>query len=95
MLDPELSELLRTEVPHRATGRQDLAGRLAGALRVVIAPRSAELKITGDLEKILFVITHMIDALSHAAVLSRPRCLSLAAAKAETVQAIMAYLRVC
>jgi hypothetical protein len=87
------SDLLLREVPHRADGGQDLAGRLAGALRAVIASRSTELKISGDLEKVLFVISHLIDALSHAAALSRPRRLSLAAAKAETVQAIMAYLR--
>jgi hypothetical protein len=31
-----------------------------------------ELKIPSDLERVLFVITHMMDALSHGAVLRPP-----------------------
>jgi AcrR family transcriptional regulator len=91
--DPELYELLATEVPHRAQGSRDLAGRLSGALRLAIASRSSKFKNATALEKILFVVTHIIDALAHAAVLSRPSSLSLGAAKEESVRAIMAYLR--
>jgi AcrR family transcriptional regulator len=91
--DPELYELLSTEVPHRAQGSHDLAGRLSGALRLAIASRSSKFRNAAAVEKMLFVVTHMIDALAHAAVLSRPSSLSLAAAKEESVRAIMAYLR--
>jgi AcrR family transcriptional regulator len=91
--DPELYQLLSTEVPHRAHGSRDLAGRLNGALRLAIASRSPQLRNSEPLEKVLFVVSHMIDALAHAAVLSRPPRLSLAVAKEESVRAIMAYLQ--
>lgn len=91
--DPELYQLLATEVPHRPHGGRDLADSLKGALRLAIASRSPNLRNPDVLEKVLFVVSHMIDAFAHAAVLDRPQRLSLAAAKAEAVQAMMAYLR--
>jgi hypothetical protein len=42
---------------------------------------------------VVFVVTHMVDALSHGAVLRQPVSLSLPAAKEEIVRAVMAYLR--
>jgi hypothetical protein len=51
-----------------------------------------ELKKGRDLEKVVFVVTHMIEALSHGAVLRRPRGLSLEEAKAEITRAALAYL---
>jgi AcrR family transcriptional regulator len=91
--DPELYELLQTETPHRATGARNLAERLSGVLRLAIASRVPELRTTGNFDLLLFVTTNMIDALSHAAVLRRPKHLSLPAAKEETVRAIVTYLR--
>jgi len=38
------------------------------------------------------VVTHMIEALCHGAVLRRPPGLSLADAKAEITRAVLAYL---
>jgi hypothetical protein len=64
-----------------------------GALRLVISSRMGELKIPRDLERVLFVVAHMVDALSHGAVLRRPPQMSLAEAKEEAVRAILAYLR--
>jgi hypothetical protein len=86
--DPALHELLR-EVPHDE-GARDLPTRLRGALRLAISSRS---RAPRDLERSLFVLTHMIDALSHAAVHKRPPKLSLAAAKEEAVRAVLAYVR--
>jgi AcrR family transcriptional regulator len=91
--DPELYELLHAEVPHRADGARHLAARLHGALRLAISSRATEFRIPRDLETALFVITHMIDALAHAAVLQRPKQVSLAAAKEAAVRATLAYLR--
>jgi AcrR family transcriptional regulator len=91
--DPELYELLSTEVPHRAQRGRDLAGRLNGALRLAIASRAPKFGNNATLERVLFIVSNMMDALAHAAVLSRPPRLSLAAAKEESVRAIMAYLR--
>jgi hypothetical protein len=46
-----------------------------------------------DLDKLVFVVTHMVESLCHGAALRRPPGLSLADAKEETFRAIMAYLR--
>jgi AcrR family transcriptional regulator len=90
--DPELYELLSSEVPHRAEGTRDFAVRLHAAFRLAIAARADELKTRCDLDTVVFVVTHMVDALSHGAVLRRPARLSLAAAKEEAVRAVLAYL---
>jgi AcrR family transcriptional regulator len=90
--DPRLYELLSAEVPHRAGGTQDFSVRLRGAFLLALSSRSTELKKGRDLEKVVFVVTHMIEALSHGAVLRRPPGLSLADAKAEITRAVLAYL---
>jgi hypothetical protein len=51
------------------------------------------LKKRRDLDKVVFVVTHMVEALSHGAVLRRPAGMSLKDAKEEVVRAILAYLR--
>jgi hypothetical protein len=91
--DPQLYELLMTEVPHRAEGTRDFAVRLHGAFRLAISSRARELKTRRDLDKVVFVVTHMVESLSHGAVLQRPPSLPLAAAKEEAVRAVLAYLR--
>ncbi len=90
--DPKLYELLSTEVPHRAGGTEDFSVRLRGVFLLAISSRSRELKKGRDLERVVFVVTHMIEALSHGAVLRRPPGLSLADAKAEITRAVLAYL---
>jgi AcrR family transcriptional regulator len=92
--DPELYGLLFAEVPHRADGTQEFAVRLHGMFRLAIAARAHEVEIKKrrDLDKVVFIVTHMVDALSHGAVLRRPPGLSLAEAKEEAVKAILAYL---
>ena len=90
--DPELYELLATEVPHRADGTRDFALRLHGAFRLALASRAHELKRGRNLDKLVFVVTNMVDSLSHAALFRRPPRLSLPAAKAEVVRAVQAYL---
>jgi len=91
--DPELHELLLTEVPHRADGTREFAVRLHGAFRLAIGSKAHELEKGRDLDKVVFVVTHMVEALSHGAVLRRPPGLSLADAKEEAVRAVLAYLR--
>jgi AcrR family transcriptional regulator len=90
--DAELYELLTTEVPHRAGGAREFALRLHGAFLLAISSGVPELKKRGELDKVVFVVTHMVEALSHGAVLRRPPNLSLADAKAEAVRAVLAYL---
>jgi len=90
--DPEVYQLMMTLVPHGVDGTPDFPVRLHNAFRLAIAPRAKGLKRRKDLDKIVFVVTNMVDALSHGAVLRRPEGLSLAAAKEEAVRAVLAYL---
>jgi AcrR family transcriptional regulator len=93
--DPELFELLATEVPHRADGTRHFAVRLHGAFRLAIASRTEEFPHRikgGSLDKMAFVVTHMFESLAHGALFRRPPGLSLAEAKVEIVRAILAYL---
>ena len=91
--DPELSDLLQAEVPHRAGGTPALPVRLYKPIRKLLASRSKELSPSSNLDMQAFFLSNMIDSFSHAIVLRRPAGLSLATAKAETLQAILAYLK--
>jgi AcrR family transcriptional regulator len=91
-VDPELHELLMTEVPHRVDGKQEFAVRLHGVFLLAIAGRAHELKKHRDPVKTAFVVTHMVESLSHGVVLRRPPGLSRADAKKEAVRAVLAYL---
>jgi AcrR family transcriptional regulator len=91
--DPELSELLQAEVPQSAEGTPGLSVRLYGPLRKALASRSRELGRAGNLDMQVFFLSNMVEAFGHAIVLRRPAGLSLARAKAETLRAILAYLR--
>jgi AcrR family transcriptional regulator len=91
--DPELYEALFQEVPHRADGTQDFAVRLHGAFLLAISARARELKKDRDPGTLAFVVAHMIDSLSHGVLFRRPSGLSHADAKAESIRAVLAYLR--
>ena len=92
MVDPELHELLMTEVPHRAGETQDFAERMHGAFRLAIASRMHKKKQLRDLDKTVFVVANMVEALSHGATLRRPGNGTLNEAKEEAVRAVLAYL---
>jgi AcrR family transcriptional regulator len=91
--DPELNQLMQTEVPHRAEGTRDFALRLEGAFRLALASHHSEIGNKSKLETMVFIAANMVDSLSHAVLLRRPRSLSLAEAKDEVTRAILAYLR--
>lgn len=90
--DPELYELLLTEVPHRADGTRDFTVRMHGAFRLAISSRAHELKKGRDLDSLVFVVTHMVESLSHGVLFRRPPNLSFADAKREVARAVLAYL---
>ncbi|HVW70843.1 MAG TPA: TetR/AcrR family transcriptional regulator [Steroidobacteraceae bacterium] len=91
--DPELYELLLTEVPHRGDGTQDLSSRLHGALRSALASSERKLGARRNLDLTAFVMSHMVDALAHGAALRRPAGVTLEDAKEEAVRAIVAYFQ--
>jgi hypothetical protein len=91
--DPKLYEMLMSEIPHRAGEGQDFAVRLHGVFRLAIFSRAHELQPGRDLDKLVFVVAHMVDSLSHGAVFRRPANISLEDAKSEAIRAVMAYLR--
>jgi AcrR family transcriptional regulator len=96
-IDPELYDLLVSEVPHRADGTRDFAVRLHGAFRLAISSKVRDQRKRGprkeeDLDKAVFVVANMVESLSHAAALRRPPGLSLKDAKNEAVRAVLAYL---
>lgn len=90
--DPELYELLMTEVPHRADGTGDFAVRQHSAFRLAIASRTHNKKKLRNLDKTVFIVANMVEALSHGVALRRPRSLSLRDAKEEAVGAVLAYM---
>ena len=91
--DPKLFEMMQAEVPHRAEGTRDFGERLHGAFLLAISARKHEIKGRRDWNTVAFVVTQMVEALSHGAALKRPAGISLAEAKAEAVRAVLAYLR--
>lgn len=93
MFDPELSDLLQAEVPHRPDDTRDFAVRLHGAFRTALASHATELGRRIDLDTRAFFVSNMVDALGHAIVLRRPLGSSLSRARAELLRAILAYLR--
>jgi AcrR family transcriptional regulator len=90
--DPELYELLTTEVPHRADGTKDFAVRHHSAFRLAIASRTHKKKRVRNLDKTVFIVANMVEALSHGAALRRPPSLSPSEATDEAVRAVLAYL---
>lgn len=90
--DPELSELLYSEVPHRANGTSEFSSRLHKLFRDALAPHAREFGRRIDLDTAAFVAANLVDGLGHAVALQRPRSLSLREGKAEACKAILGYL---
>lgn len=90
--DPELSELLQSEVPHRAGGTAEFSIRLHNCFRGALAPHASSLGRRTDLDTRAFITANMVEALGHAVVTRRSRGLSFIRAKAESSKAILAYL---
>jgi AcrR family transcriptional regulator len=90
--DPELHELLTSEIPNRG-GARALETRLRNVFRLAVLARAPVAQPTRDQEAMLFVLPHMVEALAHGAALRRPPGLTREAATREAVRAVLAYLR--
>jgi hypothetical protein len=96
LLNPaiEADRLAPEDAPHLGTdGGRALEVRLRTTFKLAIAARSRGVDGPRDLDKALFVLPHLVEALAHGAAYGRPPNLSVAAAKAEAVRAVLAYLR--
>lgn len=91
--EPALYELLLTQLPQEPPEAPEVEGRLRKALRDTLSSRGDELGPSVDLDRLLFVLTHMLESLAHNVVLRRPPSLSLADATEEAVRAVLGYLR--
>ena len=92
-VDPELQELLANEVPLGKGGARAFQTTLRRAFHLAISARGAQRYTPAELDRILFVLPVIVDALTHSIAHARPPKLSLAAAKAEAVRVVLAYLR--
>jgi AcrR family transcriptional regulator len=90
--DTRLSDLLQSEVPHRAEGSLDFATRLTPAFQAALSECGDPGVRKHSGHRAFFVAT-MVDAFAHAILLRRPRGLALRGAKEECCQAIVSYLR--
>lgn len=91
--DPELAELLQSEVPDRPGGTVEFSARFHESFREAIAPHMKNGGRRVDLDLCAFVMANLIESLGHAIVLRRPRGISLARAKAEACRAVLACIR--
>jgi AcrR family transcriptional regulator len=91
-VDPELSELLQSEVPHRADGSADFSTRLHADFHAALARHDKTSGARTPPSSRTFFVANMVDALGHAIVLRRPKGMSLRRARQESCQALLAYL---
>ena len=84
--------LLLSQIPPGAEEDPAFETRLRGAVRLALASRTKEIDIAANEDGVVFVVTQMMEALTHAVVLRRPTGLSLSAAKEEAVRAVIGYL---
>jgi AcrR family transcriptional regulator len=91
--DAALSELLQSEVPHRADGSTDFVARLCPKFREALSKFDSSVKPGTAPGSRAFFVASMVEALSHAILLRKPSGLSFRSAKQECCRAIMAYLR--
>ena len=81
-----------TQLPQEPNGPHEVEARLRKALRQTLTSRADELGGSVDLERVLFVVTHMLESLTHDVVLRRPPSLSLGDATDEAVRALLGYI---
>jgi hypothetical protein len=91
-IDPALHDHLLSHVPHADEDDADFDARLRNAFQLAIDSHAHELVTPLPRDRILFVLTQMVEALAHGAVLRRPTSMTLTAAKEEAVRAVLAYL---
>lgn len=90
--DPGLHELLSAEVGNRG-GARSLEARLRNVLRLAVTSRLARRPSPRDLERMLFVLPPVIEALAHGVATNRPPGMPKRVAVEEAVKLVSAYVR--
>jgi AcrR family transcriptional regulator len=83
--DSEFHELLVSQVPHGAESDRLFHESLSRALTLALSSRKPRKKV--------FLISHLLESLSHRIAFHRPKEISLAEGKEEAVKAILGYWR--
>ncbi len=89
--DPEMHRLLATTVPRNAATLGEVE-RLSDAFLTAISMHRDELSEDTALDRLAFVLRHMIVGLANATVLFRPRSLSLEDARTSSLAALRAVV---
>jgi AcrR family transcriptional regulator len=92
MQDPELHEIMAT-IPHRADGVHSLEMRLRNTFKLAITSRARGAVAARDLDRMLFVLPHVVDALVHGVAHRRPARLSVGAATDDAIKAVIACMQ--
>lgn len=90
--DPDTHRLLMTTVPRRSD-RMDASNPLALAFYAAVASHQDELRKDCDLDRFVFILSHMITSFANAVVLLRPAAITFDHARADAISAIRAYIR--
>ncbi len=91
--EPALYDLLLSHLPQEPNGAHEVEARLREVLREALLSRRDEIERSVDLDRVLFVLTHMLESLAHDVVLRRPPSLSQADATEEAVRAVLGYIQ--
>jgi AcrR family transcriptional regulator len=91
--DAELHSVMATASPHGSHGPRELEKLLRSACRRALTARFGEEKTAREIDRMLFALPLMIEALTHGAAYSRPARFPMSAAKDEAVRALVAYIR--
>ena len=89
--DPDMHRFLATTVPRRAETK---AHPLFEAFFLAVLSHRDELRRDCDLHRFVFVLSHMIESLANAAVLSRPPSVTLEDARDSAISAIRAVVAI-
>lgn len=87
--DPDMHRFLATTVPRRSETK---AHPLFEAFFLAVSAHRDELRRDCDLNRFVFVLSHMIESLANATVLSRPSSVTLEDARASAISAIRAVV---
>lgn len=89
--DPDTHRLLASTVP-RKTETLETSHPLSVAFYESVASHKEELRKDCDLDRFVFILSHMITSLANAVVLTRPSTVTLGNARTDAIGAVRAFV---